>query len=185
MQSATKYLGGHGDVMGGVLSFAEDDEHAAACHGQRLLGGATASPFAAWMILRGLRSLPARMDWHCRNAMAVARWLAAHRRVDKVHYPGLDSHAGHAVAARQMHGGFGGMLSFEVAGGREAALAVAARLRLFTNATSLGSTESLVEHRASIEGPQSTSPQSLLRLSVGLEHIDDLLADLDQALAAD
>ena len=185
MQSATKYLGGHGDVMGGVLSFAADDEHAAACHGQRLLGGATASPFAAWMILRGLRSLPARMDWHCRNALAVARWLAAHRRVDKVHYPGLDSHAGHAVAARQMHGGFGGMLSFDVAGGREAALAVASRLRLFTNATSLGSTESLVEHRASIEGPQSTSPQSLLRLSVGLEHIDDLLADLDQALAAD
>lgn len=182
MHSATKYLGGHGDVMGGVLSFAQDGEHAAACHGLRLLGGATASPFAAWMILRGVRSLPARMEWHCRSALAVARFLAAHPRVDRVHYPGLDIHPQHAVAARQMHGGFGGMLSFEVAGGRAAALAVAARLRLFTNATSLGSTESLVEHRASIEGPLSNTPDALLRLSVGLEHVEDLLADLAQAL---
>ncbi|WP_374013192.1 PLP-dependent aspartate aminotransferase family protein [Pseudoxanthomonas koreensis] len=182
MHSATKYLGGHGDVMGGVLSFAEDGEHAAACQGLRVLGGATASPFAAWMILRGVRSLPARMDWHCRNAGQVAQFLQAHARVDKVHYPGLASHPQHAVAARQMSG-FGGMLSFEVAGGREAALAVAARLRLFTNATSLGSTESLVEHRASIEGPLSTTPQGLLRLSVGLEYGDDLVADLEQALA--
>ena len=182
MHSATKYLGGHGDVMGGVLSFAEDGEHAAACHGLRVLGGATASPFAAWMILRGVRSLPARMDWHCRNALAVAQFLEGHARVEKVHYPGLASHPQHAVAARQMRGS-GGMLSFEVAGGREAALAVAARLRLFTNATSLGSTESLVEHRASIEGPLSSTPQGLLRLSVGLEYADDLVADLEQALA--
>ena len=182
LHSATKYLGGHGDVMGGVLCFAADSEHAAACHRLRLLGGATASPFAAWMILRGIRSLPARMAWHCRNAMQLARCLEAHPRVEKVHYPGLASHPQHAVAVRQMRE-FGGMLSLEVAGGREPALAVASRLRLFTNATSLGSTESLVEHRASIEGPLSTTPAGLLRLSVGLEHPDDLVADLEQALA--
>ncbi|MBO9528155.1 MAG: PLP-dependent transferase, partial [Sphingobium yanoikuyae] len=149
----------------------------------RLLGGATASPFAAWMILRGIRTLPARMAWHCRNARAVAEFLAAHARVAKVHFPGLASHPQHAVATRQMRD-YGGMLSFEVAGGRDAALAVAARLRLFTNATSLGSTESLVEHRTSVEGPASTTPPGLLRLSVGLEHADDLLADLAQALDA-
>jgi len=182
LHSATKYLGGHGDVMGGVLCFADDGEHAAACHQLRLLAGATASPFAAWLILRGLRSLPARMAWHCRNARAVAEFLAAHPKVAAVHYPGLATHPQHAVAARQMRD-FGGMLSFELAGGRAAALAVAARLRLFTNATSLGSTESLVEHRASIEGPASTTPDRLLRLSVGLEHVDDLIADLAQALA--
>ncbi|TAH44796.1 MAG: aminotransferase class I/II-fold pyridoxal phosphate-dependent enzyme [Gammaproteobacteria bacterium] len=182
LHSATKYLGGHGDVMGGVLNFARDDAHAAACHGLRLLAGATASPFAAWIILRGVRTLPARMAWHCRNAQAVAQFLVGHARVAKVHFPGLAQHPQHAVAARQMSD-FGGMLSFEVAGGRSAALAVAARMRLFTNATSLGSTESLVEHRASVEGATSTTPEGLLRLSVGLEHPDDLLADLDQALA--
>ncbi|KAF1701424.1 trans-sulfuration enzyme family protein [Pseudoxanthomonas suwonensis] len=182
LHSATKYLGGHGDVMGGVLAFADDGEHAAACHQLRLMAGATASPFAAWLILRGVRSLPARMDWHCRNARRVAEFLAGHAKVSAVHYPGLASHPQHAVAAAQMRD-FGGMLSFEVAGGREAALAVASRMRLFTNATSLGSTESLVEHRASIEGPASTTPGGLLRLSVGLEHADDLVADLEQALA--
>ncbi len=182
LHSATKYLGGHGDVMGGVLAFAEDGEHAAACHQLRLLAGATASPFAAWLILRGVRSLPARMAWHCRNARAVAEFLSAQPAVSAVHYPGLASHPQHAVATAQMRD-FGGMLSFEVAGGRAAALAVAARLKLFTNATSLGSTESLVEHRASIEGPASTTPGGLLRLSVGLEHADDLVADLAQALA--
>jgi len=181
LHSATKYLGGHGDVMGGVLAFAQDSELAQACHGLRLLGGATASPFAAWMILRGVRSLPARMEWHCRNALALAGALEAHPRVSVVHYPGLPSHPQHAIAAKQMRA-FGGVLSFEVAGGREAALAVAARLRLFTNATSLGSTESLVEHRHSIEGAASTTPPGLLRLSVGLEHVDDLRDDLLQAL---
>ncbi|MBD9370324.1 aminotransferase class I/II-fold pyridoxal phosphate-dependent enzyme [Xanthomonas sp. XNM01] len=182
LHSATKYLGGHGDVMGGVLAFREDGEHAAACHQLRLLAGATASPFAAWMIMRGVRTLPARMAWHCRNAQLVATFLESQARVEKVHFPGLESHPQHAIAAAQMRG-FGGMLSFEVAGGAEAALAVAGRLRLFTNATSLGSTESLVEHRASIEGPASTTPKGLLRLSVGLEHVQDLIDDLEQALA--
>ncbi len=182
LHSATKYLGGHGDVMGGVLAFREDGAHAADCHGLRLLAGATASPFAAWMILRGVRTLPARMAWHCANAKQLAEALHAHPRVARVHYPGLPDHPQHAVAAAQMRD-FGGMLSFEVDGGEAAALAVAGRLRLFTNATSLGSTESLVEHRASIEGPTSTTPRGLLRLSVGLEHAQDLLDDLAQALA--
>lgn len=183
LHSATKYLGGHGDVMGGVLAFREDGAHAADCHGLRLLAGATASPFAAWMILRGVRTLPARMAWHCANAKQIAAALQAHPRVSRVHYPGLPEHPQHAVAAAQMRD-FGGMLSFEVEGGEAAALAVAGRLRLFTNATSLGSTESLVEHRASIEGPTSTTPRGLLRLSVGLEHAQDLLDDLAQALDA-
>ena len=182
LHSATKYLGGHGDVMGGVLAFREDGAHAANCHGLRLLAGATASPFAAWMILRGVRTLHARMAWHCANAKQLAEALHAHPRVARVHYPGLPDHPQHAVAAAQMRD-FGGMLSFEVDGGEAAALAVAGRLRLFTNATSLGSTESLVEHRASIEGPTSTTPRGLLRLSVGLEHAQDLLDDLAQALA--
>lgn len=181
LHSATKYLGGHGDVMGGVLAFRDHDGQAEACHGLRLLAGATASPFAAWMILRGVRTLPARMAWHCRSAMAVAQALQAHPRVSAVHYPGLPTHPQHAIAAAQMRD-YGGMLSFEVEGGEAAALAVAGRLRLFTNATSLGSTESLVEHRASIEGPASPTPRSLLRLSVGLEHVDDLVDDLRQAL---
>lgn len=181
LHSATKYLGGHGDVMGGVLAFREDGALAADCHGLRLLAGATASPFAAWMILRGVRTLPARMAWHCANAKQLASALHAHPRVAHVHYPGLPDHPQHAVAAAQMRD-FGGMLSFEVDSGEAAALAVAGRLRLFTNATSLGSTESLVEHRASIEGPTSTTPRGLLRLSVGLEHAQDLLDDLAQAL---
>jgi len=183
LHSATKYLGGHGDVMGGVLAFAADDDFAAECDELRRQTGNTASPFAAWLVLRGLRTLPVRIERHCRNAQAVAEFLQAHPRVDVVHYPGLATHPGHAVAARQMRGGFGGMLSFEVTGGRAAALTVAGRLQLFTNATSLGSTESLVEHRASIEGPQSASPEGLLRLSVGLEDPQDLIDDLSQALA--
>jgi len=183
LHSATKYLGGHGDVMGGVLAFAADDDFAAECGELRGQTGNTASPFAAWLVLRGLRTLPVRVERHCRNAQVVAEFLQSHAGVEAVHYPGLATHPGHAIAARQMRGGFGGMLSFEVAGGREAALAVAGRLSLFTNATSLGSTESLVEHRASIEGVQSASPQGLLRLSVGLEDPQDLVEDLAQALA--
>ena len=182
LHSATKYLGGHGDVMGGVLAFAADDEFAAECHELRRQTGNTASPFNAWLVLRGLRTLPVRVERHCRNAQAVAEFLRAQARVEAVHYPGLDTHPAHALAARQMRGGFGGMLSFEVAGGRAGALEVAGKLRLFTNATSLGSTESLVEHRASIEQPRVVSPQGLLRLSVGLEDPQDLIDDLAQAL---
>lgn len=181
LQSATKYLGGHSDVMGGVLSFARDDAWAESAFGAREFIGLNASPFAAWLVLRGLRSLPARMAWHCANARRVAEFLAAHPQVAAVHYPGLPNHPGQALAARQMRDA-GGMLSFQVRGGAAAALAVAGRLELFVNATSLGGCESLVEHRASVEGPNTRTPPDLLRLSVGLEHADDLIADLEQAL---
>ena len=181
LHSTTKYIGGHSDVMGGALVFRRDDTLASECWNLRKLAGASASPFAAWMCLRGLRSLPARMAWHGRSAGTVAAALAAHPQVERVHYPGLTTHPQHALAAQQMRG-FGGMVSFEVRGGRGSALAVAGRLNLFVNATSLGGCESLVEHRASVEGTQPTSPPGLLRLSVGLEHPDDLVADLLQAL---
>jgi cystathionine gamma-synthase len=183
MHSATKYMGGHSDVMGGLLCFARDEALAAACFEVRKLHGASASPFNAWLILRGLRSLPARMAMHCANAERVAEALAAHPGVSAVHYPGLRSHSGHALSLRQMSRP-GGMLSFEVAAGREAALAVCAATRLFQCATSLGGCESLIEHRASVEGARPVSPPGLLRLSVGLEHADDLIEDLRQALAS-
>lgn len=184
LHSATKYLGGHGDVMGGVLVFADDGETVGTCFDLRKLVGYTASPFAAWLILRGVRTLAARMAWHSRNAQAVAEFLSERSAVSAVHYPGLPGHPGHAVAMRQMRGGCSGVLSFELRGGLQAALDVAGRLRLFTNATSLGSTESLVEHRASVEAPNPISPPGLLRLSIGLEHPDDLIADLGGALDA-
>jgi cystathionine gamma-synthase len=139
------------------------------------------APFDCWLTLRGLRTLPWRMRAHCANAAAVADFLARHPRVARVHYPGLETDPGHAVARQQMSAP-GGMLSFVVKGGRAEALAVAARVRVFTRATSLGGPESLVEHRASIEGPQTRAPEGLLRLSVGLEHADDLVADLRHAL---
>lgn len=182
LHSATKYLGGHSDVMGGALVFRNDDALAAGARNARSLIGYCASPFAAWLILRGLRSLPARMERHERNARTLAEFLAEHPNVEVVHYPGLASHPQHAVAARQMRG-FGGMLSLRVRGGRDAALATAGKMQIFTNATSLGGCESLVEHRASVEGAQPVSPQNLLRLSVGLEDAADLVDDLRQALS--
>ncbi|MFY2762716.1 trans-sulfuration enzyme family protein [Arenimonas sp. MALMAid1274] len=181
MHSTTKYLGGHSDVMGGALVFAARDAlYDRVAHRRHITGGILA-PFSAWLTLRGCRSLPARMAWHCRNARTLADFLAGHAAVSQVHYPGLASHPGHAIAARQMRD-FGAMLSFRLAGGREAALRVAGALQLVANATSLGGPETLVEHRASVEGPTPHSPQDLLRMSVGLEHVDDLLADLAQAL---
>jgi cystathionine gamma-synthase len=182
MHSTTKYFGGHGDCMGGALVFARRDTLFDAVAHRRHITGGILSPFSAWLTLRGARSLPARMAWHCRNARVLAAFLEPHPAVEAVHYPGLASHPNHAVAAAQMSD-FGGMLSVRIRGGREAALAVAGRLQLFTNATSLGGCESLVEHRASVEGVHPISPQNLLRLSVGLEHPDDLVADWRQALA--
>lgn len=183
LHSTTKYLGGHSDVMGGALIFARDDQLTEDVRETRKLQGAVASPFASWLVLRGLRTLAPRIEWHCRNAAAVADYLQAHPGVAAVHYPGLPAHPQHAIASREMRG-YGGMLSFEVHGDRERALDVAGRLKLFINATSLGGFESLVEHRQSVEGPDSPTPETLLRLSVGLEHPDDLIADLEQALAA-
>ena len=182
LHSTTKYLGGHSDVHGGALVFRSRGPLLdAARHLRELLGG-VASPFSSWLVLRGIRTLACRMERHSANAQAVATALAGHPAVAAVHYPGLASHPAHALARRRMRG-FGGMLSFRVKGGRERALAVASRVRLFINATSLGGTESLIEHRASMEGPASKLPGDLLRLSVGLEHPDDLIADLVQALA--
>ncbi len=182
IHSATKYMGGHSDIQGGAVMLRRREPlHDALVHIRKVVGG-VASPFNAWLVLRGLRSLACRVDRHAANALAVARALAGHSALEAVHYPGLEEHPGHQVAQRQMRA-FGGMLSIEVRGGREAAIAVASRVKLFTNATSLGGVESLIEHRASSEGPSSTTPQSLLRISVGLEHPDDLVADLLQALA--
>ena len=144
--------------------------------------GAVPGPFDCWLVHRGLKSLPYRMRGHQDNAGRIAAFLDAHERVERVYYPGLEGHPGHAVARSQMVG-FGGMLSFTVRGGEDAARAVAAGVRLFTRATSLGGVESLIEHRASIEGPGSTTPKHLLRVSVGLEHPDDLIDDLRRALA--
>ncbi len=181
LHSTTKYLGGHSDVQGGSLAFrSRDSWYDDTLHARKLLGG-VGSPFNSWLILRGIRTLAVRMRAHSENAMAVARFLATQPRVEAVFYPGLESHPRHDVARRQMSA-FGGMLSFLVRGGRAEALAVAARTHLFTRATSLGSVESLIEHRNSSEGPGSATAENLLRVSVGLEHAEDLIEDLKQAL---
>jgi cystathionine gamma-synthase len=182
LHSTTKYLGGHTDVQGGSLAFKSQDEwFDAAAHVRKLVGG-VASPFNSWLVLRGIRTLSVRMRVHSENAVAVARFLSSHERVETVFYPGLESHANHDVARRQMSA-FGGMLSFLVKGTRAETLAIAAKTRLFTRATSLGSIESLIEHRNSSEGAGSRTAQNLLRLSIGLEHPQDLIDDLRQALS--
>jgi cystathionine gamma-synthase len=184
MHSTTKYLGGHSDVLGGIVVASAPGRELDAIRLYQGVAGPVPSPFDCWMILRSLATLPLRVRHQSASALALARFLHADPRVARVHYAGLPDHPGHAIAVRQMDGGFGGVMSMEVPGGREAALAVTARVRIFTRATSLGGVESLIEHRASIEGPRSQTPQGLLRLSVGLEHPDDLIADLDQALGA-
>ena len=181
MHSTTKYFGGHSDVLGGALVFARDDAFARHVAHRLHVTGAVLAPFSAWLILRGCRSLGARMAMHCANARKLATFLEAHPAVARVNWPGLPTHPGHAIAAAQMRD-FGAMLSIELRGDRAAALAVAGKLRVFTNATSLGGCESLVEHRASVEGANPRSPQNLLRISVGLEDGDDLVADFAQAL---
>jgi len=182
MHSTTKYLGGHSDVLGGIVVAREPGTLLDTLREYQGTTGAVPSPFDCWLVLRSLPTLPYRVRAQAEHAAAVAAFLNSDRRVEKVHYPGMVSHPGHAIAVRQMHDGFGGVVSFQVRGDAAAALDVAARVRLFTRATSLGGVESLIEHRASMEGPHSRTPQNLLRLSVGLEHPADLIADLDQAL---
>jgi cystathionine gamma-synthase len=182
VHSTTKYIGGHSDVVGGVLIARFNNYLFERARKSQRYGGAVPSPFDCWLSLRGIETLPCRVRVHSENALALARFLERHMKVKAVHYPGLPGHPGHATAARQMCGGFGGMLSFQVLGGREEAMAAAARCKLFIRATSLGGTHSLIEHRASIEGPDTKTPQNLLRVSVGLEHIDDLIGDLAGAL---
>ena len=182
MHSATKYLNGHSDVLCGALVAGKADEYWQRISDLRGQAGAVCGPFEAWLLLRGMRTLYVRVRQSSASAMAIAERFAGDARIATVLYPGLTSHPGHDVARRQMTGGFGSMLSIRVAGGRAAALRVAARVKLWTRATSLGGVESLVEHRASVEGPHSKVPEDLLRLSVGIEETGDLIADLDQAL---
>ena len=181
VHATTKYFGGHSDVLGGAVVFRQADEFAARVKQIQSLAGAVPSPFDCWLVLRGASTLPWRMRAHSDNALQVAAFLHEHPAVERVYYPGLPDHPGHTLAVRQMSM-FGGMLSFQVRGAASAAMTVAARVTLFTRATSLGGVESLIEHRASIEGPGTATPDNLLRLSIGLEHPADLIDDLDQAL---
>jgi cystathionine gamma-synthase len=182
MHAATKMLNGHSDVLCGVLVSARQDEYWQRLTDLRAQAGAVPGPFEAWLLLRGMRTLALRVRQSSASAAAIAAHFASHRKLAAVLYPGLPAHPGHAVASRQMQGGFGAMLSIRTAGGQEAALAVSARVKLWKRATSLGGVESLIEHRASVEGPYSTVPKDLLRLSVGIEDLGDLIADLEQAL---
>ena len=182
MHSATKYLNGHGDVLAGTLTTARIDDFWERLVAQRTSAGAILGPFEAWLLLRGMRTLHLRVERACLTARRLAEHFSGHAKIRGVFYPGLQGHPGHEIAAKQMTGGFGGMLSIRIEGGMEAAVALAAKTRLWHRATSLGGVESLIEHRASIEGPGSAAPPDMLRLSVGIEDADDLIADLEQAL---
>jgi len=182
MHSATKYLNGHSDIIAGALVGARDDEYWQKLRAIRAQLGTILGQTEAWLLLRGMRTLFPRVAWACRSAETLAESLSSHPMVAEVLYPGLPSFAGHAAAKKQMKGGFGGMLSVRVKGGERAAIASAARVELWKRATSLGGVESLIEHRASIEGPGTPCPPDLLRLSVGVETSSDLFDDLDQAL---
>lgn len=182
MHSATKYLNGHSDVIAGALVTRAEDEPWERLTLQRLQTGGVPGPFEAWLLLRGMRTLFPRVRLAVANAQALAERLAGNPHIERVLYPGLSDFPGHAVAARQMKGGFGGMLSICVKGGADAAIATAAHVKVWKRATSLGGVESLMEHRASVEGPESPIPENLLRLSVGIEDVDDLAADLEDAL---
>jgi cystathionine gamma-synthase len=182
--SATKYLNGHSDLLAGALVTRRPDERWAAIRADRHDAGALLGSFEAWLLLRGLRTLALRVTRASENGLAIARSLEQHRRVERVLYPGLPSHPRHKIARHQMTGGFGGLLSVLIKGGAKDALAIAGKLRLILRATSLGGIESVIEHRFSIEGSGTGVPPNLLRLSVGIEDPDDLLADLAQALDA-
>ena len=182
MHSTTKYLSGHSDVLGGILATSKKDSFWEKIRNIQVLAGAVPSPFDCYMTVRGIKTLPYRMRGHSQNAEGVARFLEESIYVEKVYYPGLESHTGHETARKQMSS-FGGMLSFLVKGGSVEALKIVNAVKIFTQATSLGGVESLIEHRASIEGPDSKTPKNLIRVSVGLENIEDLIEDLEQALS--
>ena len=183
IHSGTKYFGGHSDVLSGFAVVGRDRALADQVLEWQHLAGAVLAPFDCWLLRRSISTLGIRMQRQCATALELAGFLARHPNVERVLYPGLPGHPGHAIAARQMTGGFGAMMSVCVRGGQPAAMRVAAQTRLFRRATSLGGVESLVEHRASIEGPHSSTPDNLLRLSIGIEGAADLRADLEQALA--
>jgi cystathionine gamma-synthase len=181
MHSSTKYFGGHSDAMGGAVVVRERGELADRIRDYQATAGNVPSPFDCWLIRRSIATLAPRVRAQTESARLIAEFLQRHPQVERVFYPGLRSHRNHEIARRQMKG-FGAMLSFCVRGGRDEAFAVAAKTKLFTRATSLGGIESLIEHRASVEGPHSVTPENLLRVSVGLENVEDLLEDLQQAL---
>jgi cystathionine gamma-synthase len=182
MHSASKYLNGHGDLIAGALATAREDEFWERIGHHRAHGGAILGTFEAWLLQRGMRTLFLRVHRASDSARTIAEHFEGHPAIHRVLYPGLPGHPGHTVAKRQMQGGFGGMLSLQINGGEPAALRVAGRCRTFIRATSLGGVESLIEHRATIEGADSPIPRDLLRLSVGIESVEDLIADLEQAL---
>ena len=182
MHSSTKYFGGHSDLMGGAVVSRDRGGLSDKLRDYQATAGSVPSPFDCWLLRRSLTTLACRVRAQTHNATLLANYLQDHKKVERVFYPGLESHPGHAIAQRQMKGGYGAMLSFCVRGGRDEAFAVVARTQLFTRATSLGGVESLIEHRASTEGPHTVTPQNLLRVSVGLESAEDLIADLEHAL---
>eukprot|EP01118_Nematostelium_gracile_P009556 TRINITY_DN3238_c0_g2_i1.p1 TRINITY_DN3238_c0_g2~~TRINITY_DN3238_c0_g2_i1.p1 ORF type:complete len:374 (-),score=30.48 TRINITY_DN3238_c0_g2_i1:538-1659(-) len=182
MHSTTKYIGGHSDVLGGALITAKQDELWARIRNIQQIGGAVPSPFDCFLLVRSIKTLPYRMRGHCSNGMALAQYLDQHPQIEAVYYPGLPSHPQHEIAKEQMSD-FGGMMSVLIKGGFEEAKKVVNKVKLFAQATSLGGIESLIEHRASVEGPDTKTPGNLLRISVGLEHVDDLIADFNQALS--
>ncbi|MFD2871620.1 trans-sulfuration enzyme family protein [Mucilaginibacter ximonensis] len=181
MHSTTKYIGGHSDILGGALIAAEDNDFWQKIKQVQYMGGAVPSPVDCYYLVRSIKTLPYRMRGHVQNAQLLAGFLDKHPAVERVLYPGLPSHPNHEVAKEQMSG-FGGVLSFIVKGNREDTHRIINKVKLFTKATSLGGVESLIEHRATVEGPDTKTPFNLLRVSVGLEHIDDLISDLAQAL---
>jgi cystathionine gamma-synthase len=184
VHATTKYIGGHGDVVGGIVVAGASSPHLDEIRRIQVLEGAVPSPFDCWLVHRGVQTLACRMRAHADSALAIARTLEGHPAIDAVHYPGLPSHPQHALARRQLAGGFGGIISIQVCGGREAAMAVCTNVKLFRHAASFGSITSLIQHQASspTHGPGTRVTENLLRLSVGLEHPDDLIADLDEAL---
>jgi len=182
MHSTTKYLGGHSDLLGGALVTREEDAVWQRIRQIQELGGAVPAPLDCYFLARSIKTLPDRMRGHAAHAGQIAEFLDQHEKVEKVYYPGLPQHPGHEVASRQMSG-FGGMLSFLVKGDAEQTERMIGKLKYFSNATSLGGVESLIERRAAIEGPKSATPPNLVRMSVGLEHVEDLLEDLEQAMA--
>lgn len=182
MHSSTKFFGGHSDLTGGAVITRDRGGLSDKLRDYQGTVGSVPSPFDCWLLRRSLTTLSCRVRAQTHNASRIAGFLQSHQNVERVFYPGLDTHPNHAIAQRQMKGGYGAMLSFCVRGGRDEAFAVAARTEIFIRATSLGGVESLIEHRASVEGPHTVTPQNLLRLSIGLESAEDLIADLQQAL---
>lgn len=183
MHSSTKYLGGHSDILGGALVTKEEDVLWERIKNVQVSGGAVPSPFDCYYLSRSIKTLPYRMKGHAEHAGIIADYLSRHTKVEDVYYPGLESHDGYEIASAQMSG-FGGMLSFLLKGSADQADRFIEGLRYFTNATSLGGVESLIERRAVVEGPQSQTPPNLIRISVGLEHPEDLLEDLDRAFGS-